>query len=134
MSLASNLALRSHDGQLKVGCVIVSEDNSTVLANGYNGNYRGGPHHRESTEPGKSGFLHAELNACLKCDFGYPKKKVMYVTHSPCRDCCKIVINSGIHRVVYEQQYRDTSGLELLRHSGISCLSLEELMASNVNV
>jgi dCMP deaminase len=102
-----------------VGAVVVSDDNTQVLAVGYNGNYSGGPNEVESETPGESGMLHAEINALLKLDYNNPKRKVMYVTLSPCRMCAKAIINSGIDEVVYDEEYRDTSSLEILHDAGI---------------
>jgi dCMP deaminase len=104
-----------------------------MLAVGYNGNYKGGPHVHESKEPGQSGFIHAEVNALVKCDFSNHKVKHMYVTHSPCRACAKLIINAGIHRVIFNKPYRDESGLELLRSAGVEVHSSEEaiLMAED---
>mgnify|MGYP000617948936 CR=1 FL=1 len=126
MTVARTMAQRSYDPRLKVGAIIVSADNTRLLALGYNGNYRGGPHQHESPEPGKSGFIHAEVNALVKCDYNFPKPKHMYVTHSPCRDCAKLVVNADIALVVYDVPYRDASGLDLLRSAGVEVLSLEE--------
>jgi dCMP deaminase len=126
MQVAKTMAERSYDPRLKVGAIIVSADNTQMLSVGYNGNYKGGPHLHESTEPGKSGFIHAEINALVKCDFNFGKKKHMYVTHSPCRDCAKLIINAEIARVVYDIPYRDPSGLDLLRSVGIEVLSVGE--------
>ena len=126
MKTAHLIASRSYDPRLKVGAVIVSEDNTQVLSVGYNGNYKGGPHTHESPEPGAGGFIHAENNALIKLDYNIPKKKHMYVTHSPCRTCCKLIINADITRVIYDITYRDQSGLELLRSVGIEVLSLDE--------
>ena len=119
MKTAHIIASRSTDQRHKVGAVIVTDDNTQILALGYNGNYVGGPNEIESSEPGQSGNLHAEVNALLKMDFNNPKKKIMYVTLSCCRMCSKAIINSKIDKVVYYKEYRDTSGLELLRKSGI---------------
>lgn len=133
MNIALSLAQdRSTDPRLQVAAIIVPDDNTSILSMGYNGTYRGGPNQVESLEPGKSGTIHAEVNALIKCDFNFHKQKHMYVTHSPCRDCCKLIINGGIKRVVYGVLYRDTSGLELLRTAGVEVLSVEEaiLMAS----
>jgi dCMP deaminase len=120
INIAKTIAERSYDVNMKVGAIIVSDDNTRVLSVGYNGNFAGGPNNRESDEQGQSGFLHAELNCCLKCDYNFTKKKVMYVTHSPCKDCCKVIVNAGISSVIYENEYRDTSGLYILENSGIS--------------
>jgi len=119
MRTAQIIAERSTDDRYKVGAVIVSNDNTQILALGYNGNYRGGPNESESNEPGQSGNLHAEVNALLKMDYNNPKKKTMYVTLSCCRMCSKAIINSGIDKVVYCEEYRDTSGLDILIDAGI---------------
>ena len=102
-----------------MGAVVVSSDNTQVLAVGYNGNYSGGPNEVESEIPGESGMLHAEINALLKLDYNNPKRKVMYVTLSPCRMCAKAIVNSGIDEVVYDEEYRDTSSLAILHDAGI---------------
>ena len=119
MKTAHIIASRSTDQRHKVGAVIVTDDNTQILALGYNGDHKNGPNEVESDEAGMSGFLHAEVNALLKMDFNNPKKKTMYVTLSCCRMCSKAIINSKIDKVVYYKEYRDTSGLELLRKSGI---------------
>ena len=63
IDFAKNISRRSYDPQFQVGCCIVSQDNCQVLSIGYNGNHSGGPNERESTQPGHSGFIHAEINA-----------------------------------------------------------------------
>ena len=119
MKTARLIAQRSYDPRHHVGVVIVTEDNTQVLAVGYNGNYSGGPNEVESTEPGESGFIHAEINALLKLDYNNPKQKKLYVTLSPCRMCAKAIINTGITEVIYDDEYRDTSGLKVLESAGI---------------
>jgi len=126
MSVAFIMAERSYDPRLKVGAIIVSDDNTQMLSVGYNGNYKGGPHRHESPEPGKSGFIHAEVNALVKCDFNFPKRKHMYVTHMPCKDCAKLIINAEIARVVWKIPYRLTEGVDLLKSVGVEVLSYEE--------
>ena len=126
MTIARSIAERSYDPRLKVGTIIVTEDNTQMLSMGYNGNYKGGPHEPESFELGSSGFIHSEINALLKCDYHHPLKKHMYITHSPCRSCAKCIINGGIRRVVYDVKYRDLSGIELLRDVGVEIYSLSE--------
>jgi len=126
MTVAHAMAMRSYDPRLKVGAIVVSCDNTTMLSVGYNGNYKGGPHAHESTEPGKSGFIHAEVNALVKCDFNFPKAKHMYVTHMPCKDCAKLIINAEITKVVYDMPYRLTEGVDLLKSVGVEVCSLTE--------
>lgn len=127
MSFARLIAQRSYDSRLKVGAVVVASDNTQVLSLGYNGNYAGGPNVEESLEPGCSGFIHAEANAIIKLDFNFHKEKHMYLTHSPCRMCSKMIVNAQIKRVVYDEQYRDTSGLQILAASGVLVSSLKDI-------
>ena len=119
MTFAKNISRRSYDPRYQVGAVVVTDDNTQVLSVGYNGNYSGGPNETESDAPGESGMIHAEINALLKLDYNNPKHKVMYVTLSPCRMCAKSMINAGIREVVYDEEYRDTSGLQVLEKSSV---------------
>tara|TARA_B100000700_G_scaffold297776_1_gene362997 strand:+ start:1088 stop:1510 length:423 start_codon:yes stop_codon:yes gene_type:complete len=120
MQFAKTIAKRSYDPRHQVGAVVVTEDNCQVLAVGYNGNYSGGPNEVESTEPGNSGMLHAEINALLKMDYNNPKKKKLYLTLSPCRMCAKAIVNAGIDEVVFLETYRDTNGIELLTKADVA--------------
>jgi dCMP deaminase len=110
MEMAHSIARRSYDPNYKVGAIIVSADNTSVLALGYNGNFAGGPNCRDSEERGKSGLIHAEVNALLKME---------YVTHSPCTMCAKAIINAGINEVVYAREYDYELSVELLGAAGI---------------
>jgi len=125
MKTAENIAERSYDPRHKVGAVVVTEDNTQVLAVGYNGNYAGGPNRVESVIPGESGMLHAEINALLKMDYNNPKKKKMYVTLLPCRMCAKAIVNSGISEVIYKDLYRDESSIEILEEMSIQTRRLK---------
>ena len=116
---AKSISRRSYDPKYKVGAVIVTDDNSQVLAIGYNGDHKGGPNKRESLDSGKSGFIHAELNALIKCDYNFPKDKKLYVTLSPCIDCSKAIINAGIKHVYYITKHTE-DGINLLEKHGIT--------------
>lgn len=105
IEMAELVSKRSVDPKLKVGCVIVSKDNTRVLALGYNGDHKGGPNERESMQVGQSGFIHAEINALIKADFANYQDKIMYLTHSPCYMCSKAIINAGIKAVYYKNLY-----------------------------
>ncbi len=119
MKIAWTIADRSHDNRLQVGCVIVSDDNTCMLALGYNGNATGAPNVPDSHEPGLSGMIHAEINAITKCDYHLSGKKHMYVTHSPCMMCAKVIINARITKVFYAETYRDPTGLVFLEEHGV---------------
>ena len=122
-----NISRRSPDPSFKVAAIVVTEDNTQLLSLGYNGDHAGGPNCRESDSPGDSGFIHAEVNALIKLDFNSPKRKKMYVSLSPCKMCAKAIINARIDEVVYVDQYRDPSGVELLQNAGIKVRQLSEV-------
>jgi len=119
ISFAKTISERSYDPRNKVGAVIVTEDNTQVLAIGYNGGWAGGPNEVESLEPGMSGMIHAEINALIKMNYSHHKGKKLYVTLSPCRGCAKAIINGGIDSVIYLDDYRDSSGIDLLLEGGV---------------
>ena len=119
MDFAHSIARRSYDPRFQVGSVVVTEDNTQVLAVGYNGNYAGGPNEVESDAPGMSGMIHAEINALLKMDYNNPKNKKLYLTLSPCRYCAKAIVNAGIDEVIFKEEYRDLSSLKILDHADV---------------
>lgn len=132
MGYARLIAEKSHSESLKVGAIIVSDDNSQVLAQGYNGDYRGSQNIPESLEPGQSGWIHAEQNAIIKMDFNFHKPKRLYCTHSACRMCSKMIIQACISTVIYDIEYRDTSGLDIMRSCGIKVISLKEVIEEDM--
>ena len=125
MKTAEVISERSYDPRNKVGAIVVTDDNTQVLAVGYNGNYSGGPNEVESTTPGESGMLHAEINALLKMDYNNPKKKKMYVNLLPCKMCAKAIINAGISEVIYREEYRDTSSLSIMKEMSVKTRQLK---------
>jgi dCMP deaminase len=131
MKIAWNISERSYDPRLKVGAIVVSEDNTRLLSLGYNGNYRGGPNEAESDQPGQSGMIHAEVNALIKCDYNFNRKKIMYLTHAPCVSCAKLIVNADISSVIYDFEYRDMSGLKILRNSRIEVTRLNDLILTD---
>jgi dCMP deaminase len=122
-----SIAKRSPDPKFQVGAVIVSEDNTQVLALGYNGDHKGGPNERDSMDHGQSGFIHAEVNALIKMNYNNPKKKKMYLTHVPCPVCAKSIINAGIDEVYYLNNYIVLEGLDILNASGIKVEKLNDI-------
>jgi len=118
-SMAKTIAEKSHHETFKVGAIIVTDDNTQVLSVGYNGNAAGLPNKPDSNIPGNSGLIHAEINALIKLDYNNPKNKKMYLTLSPCQYCAKCIINAGIKKVYYIEDYRDNSGIEILKSVGI---------------
>ena len=128
MNIARTVAERSYDPRLKVGAIIVSKDNTRLLSLGYNGNYRGGPNLPDSLDPGQSGFIHAEMNALVKCDYNFNQDKIMYLTHSPCIQCAKLIINANVSKIVYETEYRNTEGIRIIESCGIDVIRFSDVI------
>ena len=120
MDFAHSISKRSCDLKYQVGAVIVNSENTQVLSIGYNGDQKGGPNTRDSTETGQSGFIHAEINALIKMDYNNPCKKKMYLTLSPCEVCAKAIVNAGIDEVIYSKLYaHGKKAIRVLNEAGI---------------
>lgn len=122
MAVALLVAKRSTCKRLHVGAVIVDKEMRNIIATGYNGNYAGGPNTCDSEEPGNCGCIHAEINALLK-----PVRvgeEIMFITDSPCKQCAKAIINSGIKKVYYLNEYRLKDGVNLLKKADIKVIKL----------
>lgn len=102
----------SHCKRKKVGAIIVKND--MIISDGYNGTPSGFDNCCEDENGETHWFvLHAEANAILKVakSTNNCEGATLYLTLSPCRDCSKLILQSGIQRVVYERDYKDTEGI-----------------------
>ena len=129
MDTAKIFAELSHAKRLHVGAIVVKEDR--IISIGYNGMPAGWDNNCEDTIQhsddtitlkSKPEVLHAETNAIAKLaksnDSG--NGATMFITHSPCIECAKLIYQSGIDHVVYMQKYRDDAGVEFLKQSGVT--------------
>ena len=107
LTIAQAVSLRSHDGETKVGAVIVDE-NKRILATGYNGFPPGAEDHLlPNLRPDKYLFMvHAELNAIATSRQDL-RNSALYSTHSPCRECAKAIITAGIKKVCFQNSYKN---------------------------
>lgn len=118
MKLAKMYADKSKDDKLKVGCAIITKEG--IVYPGYNGDEIGGSNLRDSMKSGQSGFVHAEANAILKFNPAIHKDCAIFISHSPCVVCARMIINTqAINKVYYELVFRDTNGLDVLSKNGI---------------
>ena len=104
----------------KVGAIIVK--NRMIISDGYNGTPTGFENFCEDEENYTKWYvLHAEANAILKVASSTQSCNgaTLYVTLSPCRECSKLIHQSGISRVVYSVAYKDLSGIEFLKKAGV---------------
>ena len=111
----------------KVGALIVKD--KMIISDGYNGTPTGFPNVCEDDNNVSLPYvLHAEANAITKIarSGNNSDGATLYVTDSPCIECAKLIIQSGIRRVVYDREYRLTDGVDLLRKAGIEVIHLDE--------
>ena len=126
LDLARTLAQRSTCYRLQVGTVITSTDFRKVLAVGYNGNASGLHNGCDREEPGNCGCLHSEENAVINCDAPRTVEKIVFVTHLPCVQCAKRLINLGnVRRIYYGNDYRIRDSLKLLGEVGIEAEKID---------
>ena len=126
LRLALSWAQLSHCARKKVGAIIVKD--SIIISDGYNGTPAGFDNCCENDEGQTHWYvLHAEANAILKVarSSNNCKDATLYLTHSPCKDCSKLVLQSGIKRLVYQEAYKDTSGIDFLKSAGLEVVQLE---------
>ncbi len=128
LRIAAEWSKLSYCKRKQVGAIIVRD--RMIISDGYNGTPSGFENCCEDTEGLTQWYvLHAEANAILKvarstqtCD-----NATLYITLSPCKECSKLIHQSGIKRVVYKNGYRDTSGIDFLVKAGIEVAQIEDL-------
>ncbi len=119
LEMAAIWAQNSYCKRRKVGALLVKD--RMIISDGYNGTPSGFENICEEDGVTKPYVLHAEANAITKVakSGNSSEGATLYVTASPCLECSKLIIQSGIKRVVYRDEYRLTDGIDLLRRAGI---------------
>ena len=119
LEMAQIWAQNSYCKRRKVGALLVKD--RMIISDGYNGTPSGFENICEEDGVTKPYVLHAEANAITKVakSGNSSEGATLYVTASPCLECAKLIIQSGIKRVVYRDAYRLTDGVDLLRRAGI---------------
>lgn len=126
MRMAAEWAKLSHCTRKKVGALIVKD--GMIISDGYNGTPTGFPNDCEDASGITLWYvLHAEANAIMKVarSTNNAKGATLYLTHSPCKECSKLILQAGIKRLVYIEPYKDPAGLDLLQHGGVAIARLE---------
>ena len=127
MRMALEWSKLSHCTRKKVGALIVKE--GMIISDGYNGTPTGFPNDCEDGNGNTHWYvLHAEANAIMKVarSTNNAREATLYLTHSPCKECSKLILQAGIKRLVYLDAYKDPSGLELLNEGGVLIAQLRE--------
>jgi dCMP deaminase len=120
LRIAKEWSKLSYCKRKQVGAIIVRD--RMIISDGYNGTPSGFENCCEE-ENGLTKWyvLHAEANAILKVARSTQSCEgaTLYITLSPCKDCSKLIHQSGIKRVVYHEEYKDCSGIDFLRKAGV---------------
>lgn len=131
LRMAAIWAENSYCKRRKVGAIIVKD--SMIISDGFNGT----PSRFENVCEDESGVtkpyvLHAEANAITKVSRSNNSSDgaTLYITASPCVECSKLIIQAGIRRVVFNEIYRITDGLDLLKRAGVECVHIPDTSSS----
>jgi dCMP deaminase len=134
MTTAHTCAQLSYAQRLQVGAVIVKDNR--IISYGYNGTPAGYDNKCEDEEgKTKKEVLHAEANALMKAASSHESTEDagLYLTHSPCMDCAKMILQSRIKYVVFNEQYRDNKGIKFLQDAGTSVVRWSDLIGAKQN-
>lgn len=127
LAMARIWAQNSYCKRRQVGAIMVK--NKMIISDGYNGTPSGFENECEDEDGHTKAYvLHAEANAITKVARSNNSSRgaTMYVTASPCIECAKLIIQAGIKRVVFSEQYHTADGVELLKRAGIEIQHIEE--------
>ncbi len=127
LKMALEWAKLSYCKRKQVGALIVKD--RTIISDGYNGTPSGFENCCEDENNQTKWYvLHAEANAILKISRSTQSCEgaTLYLTLSPCKECSKLIFQSGIKRVVYIQDYSDNEGLAFLKDAGVETLKISK--------
>lgn len=127
LQMAKAWSKNSHCQRMKVGCLMVKD--KSIISDGYNGSPTGFPNICEDPNMTTLPYvLHAEANAITKLAKSTQSSdgSTIYVTLSPCFECSKLIIQSGIKRVVFSEIYRKPESIPFLAESGIEILKINQ--------
>lgn len=128
LRIAREWSKLSHCNRKQVGALIVKD--RMIISDGYNGTPTGFENYCEDEEGYTKWYvLHAEANAILKVAGSTQscKDATLYITMSPCKECSKLIHQSGIKRLVYQIDYKDNSGLDFLEKAGVELEQITQL-------
>jgi len=126
LKMAESWSKLSHCKRKQVGAIIVKDE--MIISDGYNGTPAGFDNCCEDDDGNTHWHvLHAEANAILKVSKSTNNSKgaTLYLTLSPCKDCSKLILQSGIKRVVFMNSYKDTEGIDFLIDAGIETQQID---------
>ncbi len=127
LKMALEWAKLSYCKRRQVGALIVK--NRMIISDGFNGTPTGFDNICEDDNNYTKWYvLHAEANAIMKVSASTQSSEgaTLYITLSPCKECSKLIFQSGIKRLVYHKEYKDNSGIEFLKKAGLKITHIEK--------
>lgn len=128
LRMAATWAKLSHCNRKQVGAIIVKDQ--MIISDGYNGTPAGFDNCCEDENNSTHWYvLHAEANAILKVakSTNNAKNSTLYLTLSPCKECSKLILQAGIKRLVYINDYKDDAGLRFLEDAGVDVIKIANI-------
>ncbi len=128
LRMALEWAQLSHCKRKQVGAILVKD--GMIISDGYNGTPSGFPNACENEEGDTLWYvLHAEANAIMKVarSTNNAQGSTLYITLSPCRECCKLILQAGIKRMVYIHEYKDPAGIHFLKDAGLEVVQIAQV-------
>lgn len=128
LRMAKEWGKLSYCKRKQVGALIVKD--KMIISDGYNGTPTGFENVCEDDEGDTKWYvLHAEANAILKVASSTQScyGATLYITLSPCKQCSKLIHQAGIKRLVYQEEYKDNSGVKFLEKAGVSIEYIKDL-------
>jgi dCMP deaminase len=128
LKMAKEWAKLSYCHRRQVGALIVKD--KMIISDGYNGTPTGFENVCEDEENNTKWYvLHAEANAIMKVAASTQSCEgaTLYITLSPCKECSKLIFQSGIKRVVYIVEYKDKTGIDFLKKSGLEIVHIPDV-------
>lgn len=125
LRMAKEWAALSHCVRKQVGAILVKD--GMIISDGYNGTPSGFPNTCENDNGDTHWYvLHAEANAIMKVarSTNNAKNSTLYITLSPCKECCKLILQAGIRRMVYIDEYKDHTGIDFLKEAGLEVVHM----------
>lgn len=126
LKMATEWAQLSHCVRKQVGAILVKD--GMIISDGYNGTPSGFPNVCENDDGETHWYvLHAEANAIMKVarSTNAAQGSTLYITLSPCKDCCKLILQAGIKRMVYINAYKDSTGIDFLKEAGLEVVQIQ---------
>ena len=140
VDILEKISTLSTSSKLKVAAIAFKRDFKNIAAFGYNGSYKNANVNsvtgteEESLLPGQSGFVHAEMNMIAKFREQDPENYIVFLTHSPCSICAKLLINADFKYIFWKEEYRETEHLDKYFNDNVKAYGKIDDLYNNIDL